>query len=88
VTFGPRTKTVLTLAVGTARTLGQGRVGSEHLLLALVEGGGSPAAEWLAAAGVPLAEVRRETEILTGAAPYRDENFMLLANSPWRVALP
>jgi ATP-dependent Clp protease ATP-binding subunit ClpA len=59
VAFTERAKTVLTLAVRTARQLGQSRIQGEHLLLGLLDEGGGVACQALRDDGVDLAVLRR-----------------------------
>lgn len=67
----PRAKrVVMELAVEEARQLGHRYVGTEHLLLALIQEGEGPAARLLGAMEVDLAQVRREvTELLGSPTP-------------------
>jgi ATP-dependent Clp protease ATP-binding subunit ClpC len=63
----PRTKKVLELALREARHLGAERVGTEHVLLALVREGEGLAAQILVRLGADLASVRQAvTDLLAG----------------------
>jgi ATP-dependent Clp protease ATP-binding subunit ClpC len=61
-----RSKRVLDLALGAARRLGDDRVGTEHLLLALASEPGGAAAKILADLGVGQRELRAEVMSLVG----------------------
>lgn len=61
ITLAPRTKRVIELAVDRARRMGHHYIGTEHLLLGLVQEGSSVAAEILMNLGVSLEKVRAET---------------------------
>ena len=66
VTFTVRSKKVLDLALGAARRLGDDRVDTEHLLLALASEPEGVAAQILAGLGVGQRELRAEVMSLTG----------------------
>lgn len=66
VPFTVRTKRVLDLALGAARRLGDGRVDTHHLLLALASEPGGAAAEILVDLGVDRRELRAEVFSLLG----------------------
>jgi ATP-dependent Clp protease ATP-binding subunit ClpC len=86
--FAPETKRVLELAVRSARELGHHRVGTESLLLALVEEGHSEAARILASHGLTPERARREAKALLDAqAALSEEHLRLVATSRWRVRL-
>ncbi|MBM7624989.1 ATP-dependent Clp protease ATP-binding subunit [Sporohalobacter salinus] len=59
LSFTPRTKKVLNLAMEEARRLGQNYIGTEHLLLGLVKEGEGVAARVLKNSGVELNELRK-----------------------------
>ena len=65
--FTLRSKKVLDLALGAARRLGDERVDTEHLLLALASEPEGAAARILADLGVDQRELRAEVMSLTGA---------------------
>ena len=65
-TFTVRSQKVLDLALGAARRLGDDRVDTEHLLLALASEPGGAAAEILADLGVDRRELRAEVFSLLG----------------------
>ena len=65
-TFTVRSKKVLDLALGAARRLGDGRVDTHHLLLALASEPGGAAAEILADLGIDRRELRAEVFSLLG----------------------
>ena len=64
VTITPRIRTTLLVADEIARRHGQGFIGTEHLLLALIEEGGGIAAQVLTAIGAADATRDRAEEIL------------------------
>jgi len=66
VTLTVRSKKVLDLALGAARRLGDDRVDTEHLLLALASEPEGVAAQILADLGVSQRELRAEVMSLTG----------------------
>jgi ATP-dependent Clp protease ATP-binding subunit ClpA len=59
ITLSPRTKKVIELAIDEARKLGHGRVGTEHLLLALAREGEGIASGILESLGITMEKVRR-----------------------------
>ena len=61
VTFTPRTKKVLELALDEARRLGHNYIGTEHLLLGLIRESEGGAARVLQAMGADLERVRTQT---------------------------
>lgn len=65
-TFTVRSKKVLDLALGAARRLGDARVDTQHLLLALASEPGGAAAEILADLGVGQRELRAKVFSLMG----------------------
>lgn len=64
VTITPRIRTTLLLADEIARRHGQGFIGTEHLLLALIEEGGGIAGQVLTAIGAADSARDRTEEIL------------------------
>ncbi len=64
--LSPRTKRIIELAVNQARSMGTAYVGTEHLLLALVEEGEGVAVDVLQSLGVSLEKVRSQTDHLVG----------------------
>jgi ATP-dependent Clp protease ATP-binding subunit ClpC len=64
IPFTPRAKQVLRLALGEALRLGHNYIGTEHLLLALIQERDGVAGQVLAAAGADLERVRAEVERL------------------------
>jgi ATP-dependent Clp protease ATP-binding subunit ClpC len=64
--FTDEARRVLTLAQEEARTLNQSRIGTEHLLLGLVQERQGTAAEALEALGISLDAVRQQVEKITG----------------------
>jgi hypothetical protein len=74
-------KRVLELAMAAAADLGHSYVGSEHMLLGLIEGK-TIAAEALAALGLTAAAARRQTLVLLHEDPDRQPN---VAERRWRA---
>ena len=66
--FTDRARTVVTDAQGVARRLGHGHIGTEHLLLAMLEGDGI-AARVLGGLGVTAVAVEREVLAEVGRGP-------------------
>src|SRR5437899_5215717 len=66
VTFTPRAKKVLELALDEARRLGHNYIGTEHLLLGLIREGEGVAARVLDSLGVELSKVRTAVEFIIG----------------------
>jgi ATP-dependent Clp protease ATP-binding subunit ClpC len=66
VTFTPRAKKVLELALDEARRLGHNYIGTEHLLLGLIREGEGVAARVLEAMGADLERVRSQVVYLLG----------------------
>ncbi len=62
--LSPRTKRIIELAVGQARDMGNNYIGTEHLLLGLVEEGEGVAVDVLKSLGVTLEKVRSQTDQL------------------------
>jgi ATP-dependent Clp protease ATP-binding subunit ClpC len=60
IPFTPQAKQVLRLALGEAQRLGHNYVGTEHLLLALIQERNDVAGQVLAAAGADLGHARAE----------------------------
>ncbi len=69
LTLTPRAKKVLELAMAEARQLGQGYIGTEHILLGLIREGEGVAAQVLTSLGADPEKVRREVVSLLGEAP-------------------
>ncbi|MEW6227075.1 MAG: ATP-dependent Clp protease ATP-binding subunit [Bacillota bacterium] len=69
LTLTPRAKKVLELAMAEARQLGQGYIGTEHILLGLIREGEGIAAQVLGSLGADLEKVRKEVVSLLGEAP-------------------
>lgn len=69
LTLTPRAKKVLELAMAEARQLGQGYIGTEHILLGLIREGEGVAAQVLTSLGADLEKVRKEVVSLLGEAP-------------------
>ncbi|MDI7247151.1 MAG: ATP-dependent Clp protease ATP-binding subunit [Bacillota bacterium] len=69
LTLTPRAKKVLELAMAEARQLGQGYIGTEHILLGLIREGEGVAAQVLTSLGADLDKVRKEVVSLLGEAP-------------------
>jgi len=68
----PRAKRVIELAIDEARHLGQGYIGTEHLLLGLMREGEGAAAEILESLNVTLERVRTETiRIINESSPRK-----------------
>ncbi|HEX5053775.1 MAG TPA: Clp protease N-terminal domain-containing protein [Planctomycetota bacterium] len=67
--FSDRAKMVMILAGQAARKLNHGYIGTEHLLLGLVQEGSGVAANVLAAMTVDLAKIRREVERIVKVGP-------------------
>jgi prophage maintenance system killer protein len=84
VLFTPQAKKVLELSLREALALGHHYVGTEHLLLGLLEEGESTAAQVLATLGADHARVReRVLAVLTGECEQADPQIQLI-----RMALP
>ena len=64
--LSPRTKRIIELAVSEARTMGHTYIGTEHLLLGLVEEGEGVAVDVLKSLGVTLQKVKAQTDQLVG----------------------
>ena len=60
--FTPRAKRIVEMAVAAARATGSALVGTEHLLLALLEEGDNYAVRFLSKGGADVAALTRETE--------------------------
>lgn len=73
IPFTPRSKRVLQLAVTEAKAMGDDEVGTEHLLLGLLQEGEGVAAETLADLGADDQRVRLQVSALLGrpCAPSR-----------------
>lgn len=69
--FTEGARRALGLAQETARELGHNYVGTEHLLLGLLQAEDSPASRALAQAGVELEALQRQTERLVGRGDYQ-----------------
>jgi ATP-dependent Clp protease ATP-binding subunit ClpC len=69
LTLTPRAKKVLELAMVEARQLGQGYIGTEHILLGLIREGEGIAAQVLTSLGADAEKVRDEVIGLLGDAP-------------------
>ncbi len=67
--LSPRTKRIIELAVSQARQMGNNYIGTEHLLLGLMEGGEGVALDVLRSLGVTLENVRSKTESLAALGP-------------------
>jgi prophage maintenance system killer protein len=94
IPFTPRTKTVLELSHRESTQLGQGYIGTEHILLGLVREGEGVAAQCLTKLGADLDKVRQQVLDLLG---YRDRGEALVrrfltegaehsGNLPWAAA--
>lgn len=64
--FTDRARRVVVLGQEESRRLDHDAIGTEHLLLGIVEEGEGVAAQALVASGIPLASVRREVERMVG----------------------
>lgn len=71
VPFTPRAKAALEMSLREALELGDGSIGTEHILLGLLRGGGGVAAEVLAEAGVEAPAVRAAVMGQRGRATVR-----------------
>ncbi|MGI5846349.1 MAG: ATP-dependent Clp protease ATP-binding subunit, partial [Alphaproteobacteria bacterium] len=69
LTLTPRAKKVLELAMVEARQLGQGYIGTEHILLGLIREGEGIAAQVLSSLGADTEKIRNEVIGLLGDAP-------------------
>jgi ATP-dependent Clp protease ATP-binding subunit ClpC len=69
LTLTPRAKKVLELAMIEARQLGQGYIGTEHILLGLIREGEGIAAQVLTGLGADAEKVRSEVTGLLGDVP-------------------
>jgi prophage maintenance system killer protein len=93
IPFTPRTKTVLELSHRESMQLGQGYIGTEHILLGLVREGEGVAAQCLTKLGADLDKVRQQVVDLLG---YRDRGEALVrrfltegtehSGKPWAAA--
>ena len=68
----PRAKRIIEIAIATARSLGCSFVGTEHLLMGIMEEGDNYAVRFLAEAGVSGRDVMNDTLKAIGAAPGGD----------------
>jgi ATP-dependent Clp protease ATP-binding subunit ClpC len=73
--FTPRAKTVLELSLEEAQLLGHTYIGTEHLLLGLIDEVDGVAAQALVKMGVSAEAVRREIMSLLGAGDEPDDTF-------------
>jgi ATP-dependent Clp protease ATP-binding subunit ClpC len=64
--LSPRTKRIIELAVNRARNMENNYIGTEHLLLGLVEEGEGVAVDVLKSLGITLEKVRAQTDHLVG----------------------
>ena len=80
IPFTPRAKQVLRLALGEALRLGHNYVGTEHLLLGLIQERDGVAGQVLAAAGADLRRVR--AEVLRLLAEYQQRTGLDDSGSP------
>ena len=64
--LSPRTKRIIELAVNQARNMGNNYIGTEHLLLGLVEEGEGVALDVLTSLGITLEKVQAQTDHLVG----------------------
>ena len=94
IPFTPRTKTVLELSHRESMQLGQGYIGTEHILLGLVREGEGLAAQCLTKLGADLDKLRQQVVDLLG---HRDRGEALVrgfltegaehsGNLPWAAA--
>jgi prophage maintenance system killer protein len=94
IPFTPRTKTVLELSHRESMQLGQGYIGTEHILLGLVREGEGVAAQCLTKLGADLDKLRQQVVDLLG---HRDRGEALVrgfltegaehsGNLPWAAA--
>jgi ATP-dependent Clp protease ATP-binding subunit ClpC len=67
--FTDRARRVVVLAQDEARMLNHNYIGTEHLLLGLIQEGEGVAAQALDALGISLADARRDTEEIIGQGP-------------------
>ena len=70
----PRAKRIIEIAIATARSLGCSFVGTEHLLMGIMEEGDNYAVRFLAEAGVSGRDVMNDTLKAIGAAPGGDSS--------------
>jgi ATP-dependent Clp protease ATP-binding subunit ClpC len=72
--FTERAQKVLTLAQEEAVRLGHGNIGTEHILLGLIQEGEGIAAKALVALGLSLEKIQEEVEQLIGHGPEQTPN--------------
>ncbi|MGM0472316.1 MAG: ATP-dependent Clp protease ATP-binding subunit [Bacillota bacterium] len=82
LSFTPRTKKVLNLAMEEARKLGQNYIGTEHLLLGLVKEGEGVAARVLKNSGVELHELRKKVTDQLGSGEMSPAGGPKNSNTP------
>ncbi|HIZ16309.1 MAG TPA: ATP-dependent Clp protease ATP-binding subunit [Firmicutes bacterium] len=70
----PRAKRIIEIAIATARSLGCSFVGTEHLLMGIMEEGDNYAVRFLAEAGISGRDVMNDTLKAIGAAPGGDSS--------------
>ncbi|TKJ29090.1 MAG: NDP-hexose 4-ketoreductase [Chloroflexi bacterium B3_Chlor] len=71
--LSPRTKRIIELAVSQARSMGNNYIGTEHLLLGLIEDGEGVAVDVLNGLGVTLEKVRTQTDHLVAKGRTTEE---------------
>jgi ribosomal protein S18 acetylase RimI-like enzyme len=87
IPFTPRAKKVLELSLRESRRLGHDYIGTEHILLGLVDEGDGVAAQVLRAQGVREADVRATVRtLLEGRAPSPPRTVRLRAMTPEELA--
>src|SRR5260370_20671131 len=88
--FTDRARRVVVLAQEEARTLNHNYIGTEHVLLGLIQEGEGVAAKALESLGISLAAVRRPVEEIIGQChqdPTRQLPFTPLANKGLDLSL-
>ena len=78
----PRAKRVMELAIDEARHLGHTYIGTEHLLLGLLHGGGGVAAGVLDSFGITLEQVRGEVTKLLSQNQNKQRTTRSTSNTP------
>ncbi|MGV3709374.1 MAG: Clp protease N-terminal domain-containing protein [Gemmatimonas sp.] len=86
--YTSRAKKVLELAMENARKLSHGYVGTEHLLMALIDEEKGIAAQVLIRAGATLAEVRSEATRIVGSSDVSTEGVSARGSLRTREARP
>jgi ATP-dependent Clp protease ATP-binding subunit ClpC len=86
--FTPRSKTVFELSLREALSLGSDRIGTEHILLALLREGYGVGAQILVGAGVSLNRARQQIIDLLHRGPGEDAPSPPVSAPPLTVSAP